>query len=373
MHTNGDWVFFSLWVVCLIISPARHMHACSNFKHLTEWNKTFRLLFFFLFFLPFHHLRLERASTLFELLIKLCVLLSPPDFLFKAWSSLAQFETVWPCGVRQSSRPARQQKRSEWLCVQHPLRGWNWFGKKHVDGFALQHELWSLGQSSLHAVGEIEGSNLWASREQREIEVDHLWHSWLWRSNQQRRFIQGSCWLPRCSVWGLLARGAENQALAVFIPWQSHPHLLILHLPNRTRFEIFGSGVHEEGKEEIWTPTERHILTLNWPFQLDTKVNIIPIIAKADTISKTELQKFKVSLWETLNVIKYLNRKMLFRRKSMKSCKRTAFKSTRFQPTTRPSTRSTARWTLTFHLPSSEAQNLWNWAAKWCVRDSIHG
>jgi septin 6/8/11 len=31
--------------------------------------------------------------------------------------------------------------------------------------------------------------------------------------------------------------------------------------------------------------------------KLDTKVNIIPIIAKADTISKTELQKFKVSGW----------------------------------------------------------------------------
>lgn len=30
--------------------------------------------------------------------------------------------------------------------------------------------------------------------------------------------------------------------------------------------------------------------------KLDTKVNIIPIIAKADTISKTELQKFKVRL-----------------------------------------------------------------------------
>lgn len=29
--------------------------------------------------------------------------------------------------------------------------------------------------------------------------------------------------------------------------------------------------------------------------KLDTKVNIIPIIAKADTISKTELQRFKVS------------------------------------------------------------------------------
>lgn len=28
--------------------------------------------------------------------------------------------------------------------------------------------------------------------------------------------------------------------------------------------------------------------------KLDKKVNIIPIIAKADTISKTELQKFKV-------------------------------------------------------------------------------
>lgn len=30
--------------------------------------------------------------------------------------------------------------------------------------------------------------------------------------------------------------------------------------------------------------------------KLDTKVNVIPIIAKADTISKTELQKFKVRL-----------------------------------------------------------------------------
>lgn len=29
--------------------------------------------------------------------------------------------------------------------------------------------------------------------------------------------------------------------------------------------------------------------------KLDTKVNIIPIIAKADTISKSELQRFKVS------------------------------------------------------------------------------
>lgn len=33
--------------------------------------------------------------------------------------------------------------------------------------------------------------------------------------------------------------------------------------------------------------------------KLDTKVNIIPIIAKADTISKTELQKFKV--WSPLS------------------------------------------------------------------------
>lgn len=29
--------------------------------------------------------------------------------------------------------------------------------------------------------------------------------------------------------------------------------------------------------------------------KIDTKVNIVPIIAKADTISKTELQKFKVN------------------------------------------------------------------------------
>jgi len=34
--------------------------------------------------------------------------------------------------------------------------------------------------------------------------------------------------------------------------------------------------------------------------KLDTKVNVIPIIAKADTISKSELQKFKV------NYLKYV-------------------------------------------------------------------
>ena len=30
--------------------------------------------------------------------------------------------------------------------------------------------------------------------------------------------------------------------------------------------------------------------------KLDTKVNIIPVIAKADTITKTELQKFKTKV-----------------------------------------------------------------------------
>lgn len=34
--------------------------------------------------------------------------------------------------------------------------------------------------------------------------------------------------------------------------------------------------------------------------KLDTKVNIIPVIAKADTISKTELQKFKAKINEEL-------------------------------------------------------------------------
>lgn len=38
--------------------------------------------------------------------------------------------------------------------------------------------------------------------------------------------------------------------------------------------------------------------------KLDTKVNIIPIIAKADTISKTELQKFKVSIHKLLSLRK---------------------------------------------------------------------
>lgn len=38
--------------------------------------------------------------------------------------------------------------------------------------------------------------------------------------------------------------------------------------------------------------------------KLDTKVNIIPIIAKADTISKTELQKFKVRI--VISVLKLI-------------------------------------------------------------------
>ena len=33
---------------------------------------------------------------------------------------------------------------------------------------------------------------------------------------------------------------------------------------------------------------------------LDSKVNIIPVIAKADAISKTELQKFKIKLMSEL-------------------------------------------------------------------------
>lgn len=39
--------------------------------------------------------------------------------------------------------------------------------------------------------------------------------------------------------------------------------------------------------------------------KLDSKVNIIPIIAKADTVSKSELQKFKVGLlkWKSMNIV----------------------------------------------------------------------
>jgi len=40
--------------------------------------------------------------------------------------------------------------------------------------------------------------------------------------------------------------------------------------------------------------------------KLDTKVNIIPIIAKADTISKTELQKFKVCSISCWNYLLYV-------------------------------------------------------------------
>lgn len=40
--------------------------------------------------------------------------------------------------------------------------------------------------------------------------------------------------------------------------------------------------------------------------KLDTKVNIIPIIAKADTISKTELAKFKVNFFFPLKFSKHV-------------------------------------------------------------------
>lgn len=40
--------------------------------------------------------------------------------------------------------------------------------------------------------------------------------------------------------------------------------------------------------------------------KLDTKVNIIPIIAKADTISKTELQKFKVCMSSSLELFLFI-------------------------------------------------------------------
>lgn len=57
--------------------------------------------------------------------------------------------------------------------------------------------------------------------------------------------------------------------------------------------------------------------------KLDTKVNIIPIIAKADTISKTELQKFKVIKNSGVNVLITFDIKFLvwniFRQRSTKN------------------------------------------------------
>jgi septin 6/8/11 len=77
--------------------------------------------------------------------------------------------------------------------------------------------------------------------------------------------------------------------------------------------------------------------------KLDTKVNIIPIIAKADTISKTELQKFKVGWGGRERQENLMGNSRNSRQKSMKSCRRTASRSTTSQPTTRPSRRSTIR------------------------------
>jgi hypothetical protein len=64
-----------------------------------------------------------------------------------------------------------------------------------------------------------------------------------------------------------------------------------------------GSGWCEHVCEERWIQLTDSLFIFLFSLKsidlvcmkkLDTKVNIIPIIAKADTISKTELQKFKV-------------------------------------------------------------------------------
>jgi GTP-binding protein EngB required for normal cell division len=68
--------------------------------------------------------------------------------------------------------------------------------------------------------------------------------------------------------------------------------------------------------------------------KLDTKVNIIPIIAKADTISKTELQKFKVSFLGNCPILRVSLTPMLnFRQKSTKNWHQTVSTSTNSQPT----------------------------------------
>ena len=41
--------------------------------------------------------------------------------------------------------------------------------------------------------------------------------------------------------------------------------------------------------------------------KLDSKVNIIPVIAKADTISKPELQRFKVIIFIYLFITNFLS------------------------------------------------------------------
>lgn len=46
--------------------------------------------------------------------------------------------------------------------------------------------------------------------------------------------------------------------------------------------------------------------------KLDTKVNVIPIIAKADTISKSELQKFKVKYFQYKILFKMLSSIVIF-------------------------------------------------------------
>lgn len=108
--------------------------------------------------------------------------------------------------------------------------------------------------------------------------------------------------------------------------------------------------------------------------KLDTKVNIIPIIAKADTISKTELQRFKVSE-NSDHLLNDFHRifPLHSRPKLIKSCPPMVYKSINFPLMMKPLPKWMCQWTHTFHLLSLVRPNLCDSVTKRFELDNIHG
>lgn len=105
--------------------------------------------------------------------------------------------------------------------------------------------------------------------------------------------------------------------------------------------------------------------------KLDTKVNIIPIIAKADTISKTELQRFKVSF--SYFFVSNKSVRLLSRPKLIKSCPPMVYKYINFPLMMKLLPKSMYPWIRMFLSLLSVQLNLFDLVTKRFELDNIHG
>lgn len=122
----------------------------------------------------------------------------------------------------------------------------NWFGQIDIDGYAVQYEFRINTKSPYFTKCEAQVAYVRAAREQRPLEVNHLRYGRLRRSDQQRWFVQSRCWLHWRPIRIVLARGIENQARSIHMPWQPDPCVLVFHLSNRSWAQITWFGVHEK-------------------------------------------------------------------------------------------------------------------------------